>query len=191
MIELLPGRPEALGLLALMLLQDARGPARVDADGEVVLLEEQDRARWDRAAIAEGLALVERALRAGPPGAYALQAAIAGVHARAARAADTDWREIAGLYRLLAAVHPSPVVALNQAVAVAMADGPDAGLRLIEQLAATGALAGYHLLPSARADLLRRLGRNSEAATAYREALALAGNEADRRFLERRLASLT
>jgi RNA polymerase sigma-70 factor (ECF subfamily) len=191
-IELLPGRAEALGLLALMLLHDARGPARVDAAGEVVLLEEQDRARWDHAAIAEGLALVERALRVpGPPGAYALQAAIAGVHARAARAADTDWREIAALYRLLAAVHPSPVVSLNQAVAVAMADGPDAGLRLIDQLAATGALAGYHLLPAARADLLRRLGRNGEAATAYREALALVGNEADKRFLERRLAALT
>jgi len=191
-IELLPGRAEALGLLALMLLHDARGPARVDAAGDVVLLEEQDRARWDHAAIAEGLALVERALRVpGPPGAYALQAAIAGVHARAPRAADTDWREIAALYRLLAAVHPSPVVALNQAVAVAMADGPDAGLLLIDQLAATGALAGYHLLPAARADLLRRLGRNQEAAAAYREALALVGNDADKRFLERRLASLT
>jgi RNA polymerase sigma-70 factor (ECF subfamily) len=190
--ELLPGSAEALGLLALMRLHDARGPARVDDDGQLVLLEAQDRARWDRAAIAEGLALVERALRAaGPPGAYALQAAIAGVHARAARAEETDWREIAALYRLLAVIHPSPVVALNQAVAVAMADGADAGLRLMDQLAATGALAGYHLLPAARADLLRRLGRNDEAAAAYKEALALVGNDADRRFLERRLASLT
>jgi RNA polymerase sigma-70 factor (ECF subfamily) len=190
-LELLPGRAEALGLLALMLLHDARGPARVDAAGELVLLEEQDRSLWDRAALAEGLALVERALVAGrPPGAYALQAAIAGVHARAARAADTDWREIAALYRLLAAVHPSPVVALNQAAAVAMADGPETGLRLIDDLAATGALAGYHLLPAARADLLRRLGRNAEAAVAYREAVALAGNDADRRFLNSRLTAV-
>jgi RNA polymerase sigma-70 factor (ECF subfamily) len=189
-LELLPGRAEALGLLALMRLHDARGAARVDAAGELVLLEEQDRALWDRTALAEGLALVERALTAGrPPGAYALQAAIAGVHARAARAADTDWHEIAALYRLLAAVHPSPVVALNQAAAVAMADGPEAGLRLIDDLATTGALSGYHLLPAARADLLRRLGRNAEAAVAYREALALAGNDADRRFLERRLTA--
>jgi RNA polymerase sigma-70 factor (ECF subfamily) len=189
--ELLPGRPEAIGLLALMLLDDARRDARVDGAGDLVLLEDQDRARWDRAAIAEGLALVERALRAGRPGAYALQAAIAGVHARAARAADTDWREIAALYQLLASVHPSPVVALNHAVAVAMADGPAAGLALIDALAATGALAGYHLLPAARADLLRRLGRFTDAAAAYREALALAGNEADRRFLSRRLAAVS
>ncbi len=173
-----------------MLINDARGAARVDAAGDAVMLEDQDRGRWDRAAIAEGLALVERALRSGrPPGAYALQAAIAAVHARAARAADTDWREIAGLYRLLVAIHPSPVVALNHAVAVAMADGPAAGLGMIDALAATGALVDYHLLPAARADLLRRLGRHDEAAAAYREALALAANDADRRFLEKRLAA--
>ena len=173
-----------------MLLTDARRDARVDAAGELVLLEEQDRARWDRGAIGEGLALVGAALRAGPPGSYALQAAIAGVHARAARAADTDWQEIAALYALLRSAHPSGVVALNHAAAVAMADGPEAGLRLMDALAADGALAGYHLLPAARADLLRRLGRLPEAAAAYREALALVGNDADRRFLERRLAQV-
>jgi RNA polymerase sigma-70 factor (ECF subfamily) len=171
-----------------MLLHDARKDARVGPDGELVLLEDQDRARWDREAIREGLALVEAALGAGPPGSYALQAAIAAVHARAARAADTDWHEIAALYELLARAHPSPVVALNHAVAVAMADGPAEGLRRLDALAAGGALAGYHLLPAARADLLRRLGRLPEAAAAYRQALALVGNDADRRFLERRLA---
>jgi len=190
LVELLPGEAEARALLALMLLTDARRDARVDADGEVVLLEDQDRARWDRDEIREGLALVEGALRAGPPGAYALQAAIAGVHARAARAEETDWREIAALYVLLRAANPSGVVALNHAAAVAMADGPAAGLRLMDALAADGSLAGYHLLPAARADLLRRLGRLGEAAAAYREALALVGNDADRRFLERRLAQV-
>jgi RNA polymerase sigma-70 factor (ECF subfamily) len=191
LVELLPAETEARGLLALMLLTDARRDARVDAAGEVVLLEAQDRARWDRDEIGEGLALVEGALRGGPPGSYALQAAIAGVHARAARAEETDWREIAGLYAVLRAAHPSGVVALNHAAAVAMADGPEAGLRLMDALAAGGALAGYHLLPAARADLLRRLGRWPEAAAAYREALALVGNDADRRFLERRLAQVT
>jgi len=190
LVELLPGEAEARALLALMLLTDARRDARVDADGEVVLLEDQDRARWDRDEIREGLALVEGALRAGPPGAYALQAAIAGVDARAARAEETDWREIAALYVLLRAANPSGVVALNHAAAVAMADGPAAGLRLMDALAADGSLAGYHLLPAARADLLRRLGRTSEAAAAYREALALVGNDAEGRFLRRRLAEL-
>jgi RNA polymerase sigma-70 factor (ECF subfamily) len=190
LVELLPAETEARGLLALMLLTDARRDARVDAGGEVVLLEDQDRARWDREEIREGLALVEAALRGGPAGSYALQAAIAGVHARAARAEETDWREIAGLYAVLRAAHPSGVVALNHAAAVAMADGPEAGLRLMDALAADGALAGYHLLPAARADLLRRLGRLREAADAYREALALVGNDADRRFLERRLAQV-
>jgi len=190
LVELLPAETEARGLLALMLLTDARRDARVDAGGEVVLLEDQDRARWDREEIREGLALVEAALRGGPAGSYALQAAIAGVHARAARAEETDWREIAGLYAVLRAAHASGVVALNHAAAVAMADGPEAGLRLMDALAADGALAGYHLLPAARADLLRRLGRLREAADAYREALALVGNDADRRFLERRLAQV-
>jgi RNA polymerase sigma-70 factor (ECF subfamily) len=191
LVELLPRETEVRALLALMLLTDARRDARVDAAGEMVLLEDQDRSRWDRGAIREGLALVESALRDGPPGAYALQAAIAGVHARAARADETDWREIAALYGVLRVANPSGVVTLNHAAAVAMAEGPAAGLRLMDALAADGALAGYHLLPAARADLLRRLGRLREAAEAYREALALAGNEADRRFLERRLAQVS
>ena len=191
LVELLPGESEARALLALMLLTDARRDARVDDAGEVVLLEDQDRSRWDRGAIQEGLTLVEAALRAGPPGAYALQAAIAGVHARAARAEETDWREIAALYGLLRVANPSGVVALNHAAAVAMAEGPAAGLRLMDALAAEGSLAGYHLLPAARADLLRRLGRMPEAAAAYREALALVGNDADRRFLDRRLAQVS
>jgi RNA polymerase sigma-70 factor, ECF subfamily len=191
LVELLPGESEARALLALMLLTDARRDARVDAAGEMVLLEDQDRARWDRGEIREGLSLVEATLRAGPPGAYALQAAIAGVHARAARADETDWREIAALYALLQTANPSGVIALNHAAAVAMAEGPAAGLRLMDALAADGGLAGYHLLPAARADLLRRLGRMSEAAAAYREALALVGNDTDRRFLERRLAQVS
>ena len=191
LVELLPGETEARALLALMLLTDARRDARVDAAGEMVLLEEQDRSRWDRGELREGLALVEAALRAGPPGAYALQAAIAGVHARAARAEETDWQEIAALYAVLRTANPSGVVALNHAAAVAMAEGPAAGLRLMDALTADGNLAGYHLLPAARADLLRRLGRMSEAAAAYREALALVGNETDRRFLERRLAQVS
>jgi RNA polymerase sigma-70 factor (ECF subfamily) len=190
LMALIPERAEPRGLLALMLLTDARRAARVGPDGDVVLLDEQDRTRWDAGAIREGLGLVEDALLDGPLGAYALQAAIAGVHARAARAADTDWREIAALYGLLAAGHPSAVVSLNHAVAVAMVDGPAEGLRRLDALAAEGELAGYHLLPAARADLLRRLGRLSDAATAYREALALAGNQADARFLRRRLAEL-
>jgi RNA polymerase sigma-70 factor (ECF subfamily) len=191
LVELLPGESEARALLALMLLTDARRDARVDAGGEMVLLEDQDRSRWDRGAIQEGLALVEAVLRAGPPGAYALQAAIAGVHARAARAEETDWREIAALYGVLRVANPSGVVALNHAAAVAMAEGPAAGLRLMDALAAEGSLAGYHLLPAARADLLRRLGRLPEAAAAYREALSLVGNDTDRRFLERRLAQVS
>jgi RNA polymerase sigma-70 factor (ECF subfamily) len=191
LVELLPAESEARALLALMLLTAARRDARVDAAGEMVLLEDQDRSRWDRGELREGLALVEAALRAGPPGAYALQAAIAGVHARAARAAETDWQEIAALYAVLRTANPSGVVALNHAAAVAMAEGPAAGLRLMDALAADGSLAGYHLLPAARADLLRRLGRMSEAAAAYREALALVGNETDRRFLERRLAQVS
>jgi len=190
LVELLPAEPEARGLLALMLLTDARRDARVDAGGEMVLLEDQDRARWDRDEIREGLALIDGALRAGPPGAYALQAAIAGVHARAARADETDWREIAALYAVLRAVNPSGVVALNHAAAVAMAEGPAEGLRLMDALAGDASLVGYHLLPAARADLLRRLGRLREAAAAYREALAVVGNDTDRRFLERRLAQV-
>jgi RNA polymerase sigma-70 factor, ECF subfamily len=184
---LMPSAPSPKGLLALMLLQDSRREARLTPEGDLVLLEDQDRSRWDQEQIREGLALVEAALRAGPPDVYALQAAIAALHARAARPADTDWPQIAALYRRLEALDPSPVVPLNRAVAVAMSEGPAAGLALLDELVAAGELAGYHLLPAARADLLRRLGRRAEAAAAYREALALAGNEPDRRFLRRRL----
>jgi RNA polymerase sigma-70 factor (ECF subfamily) len=187
LIDLMPAAAEARALLSLMLLQDARRDARVGADGEVILLEDQDRARWDRAAIAEGLALIDGTLRTAFPGRYALQAAIAGVHAQSRRAEETDWVQIVGLYTLLEALYPSPVVSLNHAVAIAMAIGPAEGLRRMDALAASGALADYHLLPAARADLLRRLGRFPEAAAAYREALALAGNQSDRRFLQRRL----
>ncbi len=188
--ELLPGEPEVPALLALMLLQDSRHAARTDAAGDLVLLEEQDRSLWDRASIREGLELVAEALSRGGAGFYALQAAIAAVHARATSPADTDWPQIAGLYELLLGRHPSPVVALNRAVAVAMARGPETGLALVDELAAEGSLAGYHLLWSARADLLRRLGRRDEAAGAYREALKRVEVEAERRFLERRLGEL-
>ena len=187
LIELLPAEREPKGLLALMLLHDARRETRTDADGEIVLLEDQDRSRWNLAKIAEGARLVTQALRGGAPGRYTVQAAIAAVHAQAERAADTDWRQIAALYGVLAALDPSPIVALNRAVAVAMADGMERGLALLETIH----LPGYHLLPAARADLLRRLGRRQDAAAAYREALALVTNEAERRFLERRLAEVT
>jgi RNA polymerase sigma-70 factor (ECF subfamily) len=188
---LLPGEPEAAGLLALMLLHDARAAARTDAAGDLVPLEEQDRARWDRRGIAEGTAVLEAALARRRPGPYQVQAAIAACHAEAERPRDTDWAQIAGLYGELARLAPGPVVELNRAVAVAMAEGPAAGLALVDALDASGALAGYHLLPATRADLLRRLGRRPEAAAAYRSALELAPTEAERRFLARRLASLT
>lgn len=181
---------EGLGLLALLLLTDARRDARADASGDVVLLEEQDRTRWDREAIREGLSLVERALRSAPPGPYALQAAIAAVHAQARSAEDTDWAQIVALYDRLYALVPTPVVALNRAVAIAMADGPAAALPLLDALAQSSELAQYHLVFAARADLLRRLRRSSDAAAAYRTALALAGNEPERRFLARRLADV-
>jgi RNA polymerase sigma-70 factor, ECF subfamily len=186
--RLMPDEPEALGLLALMLLHDARRQARLDDAGELVPLEEQDRSRWDRDVIEEGLALVDAALRQGRAGPYQVQAAIAACHATAAEPSATDWTEIAGLYGRLARMLPSPVVELNRAVAVAMADGPGAGLRLVEALEASGALAGYHLLPATRADLLRRLERPAEAAAAYRRALELAATDAERRYLTRRLA---
>jgi RNA polymerase sigma-70 factor (ECF subfamily) len=187
--SLLPGEPEPTGLLALMLLHQARRPARVGAGGELVLLEQQDRGRWDRAAIAEALPLVDAALTLRrPPGPYALQAAIAAVHARAARAADTDWSEIAMLYGELERALPTPVVTLNRAVAVAMDAGPAAGLAIADDLLAAGALDDYRLLHSTRADLLRRLGRTGEAAAAYRRALELTANEPERRFLAGRLA---
>ena len=184
--RLMPAEPEAGGLLALMLLQDSRRPARTDSQGELVTLEDQDRSRWDRAEITEGQQVLQGALRAGRPGPYQLQAVIASCHASAAKAADTDWPVIAGVYGQLARITPSPVVELNRAVAVGMAQGPAAGLALMDSLAASGALAGYHLLPAARADLLRRLGRQAEAATAYGAALALAGTGAERRYLTRR-----
>jgi len=186
--ELIPDRPEARALLALMLLHDSRRDARANADGEIVLLEDQDRRSWDRAQIREGLALVDSALRDGGPGFYAIQAAIAGLHAEAERPEDTDWRQIAELYGVLARRYPSPVVELNRAAAVAMAEGPEHGLRLLDALEARGDLRDYHLLPASRADLLRRLGRWAEAALAYRRALALVGNEPERRLLGRRLA---
>lgn len=192
-VDLGGGRPEwreANALLALMLLHDSRRETRFQADGNLVLLHEQDRTRWDRGQIAEGLERVESALRAGPAGPYGLQAAIAALHARAPRAEDTDWRQIAALYDLLLRVLPSPVAELNRAVAVAMVDGPARGLLLLDALEARGHLAGYHLLPAARADLLRRLGRLPEAEAAYRSALDLARTEPERRFLERRLEGL-
>jgi RNA polymerase sigma-70 factor (ECF subfamily) len=190
--DLMPHEPEATGLLALLLLQDSRRDARTAPDGGLVLLEDQDRARWDRAEVAEGTALVERALTAaaGAPGPYALQAAIAACHTSAETAADTDWSEIAALYARLAYVAPSPVVDLNRAVAVAMASGPAAGLVLVEGLAAEGSLDEYHLFHATRADLLRRVGRRPEAAAAYERALALATNGAERAFLVRRLAEV-
>ena len=185
---LMPDEAEAAGLLALMLLHDARRAARLDAHGDLVTLEDQDRGKWDAAEIAAGVALLNGALRRGQPGPYQVQAAIAACHATAATAQDTDWAQIAGLYEQLARFLPTPVVALNHAVAVAMAQGPAAGLPLVAALEASGKLAGYHLLPATRADLLRRLGRLAEAAEAYREALEAASTDAERRFLRRRLA---
>ena len=188
--ELLPQNAEGRGLLALMLLHDARRPARLDNGGDLVLLEDQDRSLWNREQIREGLELVESALRPGPAGPYAIEAAIAGVHARAGNPADTDWHDIGALYAYLMRLRPSPVVELNHAVAVAMADGPERGLQLIDSLHARGELEDYHLLWAARADLLRRLERWAEAAAAYRSALALTRTEPERRFLTRRLAEV-
>jgi RNA polymerase sigma-70 factor, ECF subfamily len=188
LVALMPDEPEAIGLLALMLLQDARRIARTDAAGDLIPLEEQDRSRWDADSIAEGLDRLDAALRRGRPGPYQVQAAIAACHAAARRATDTDWVEIATLYGELVKMVPSPVVELNRAVAVGMADGPEAGLRLVDALEGAGVLADYHLLPATRADLLRRLGRASDAAVAYRAALALATTDAERRYLSRRLA---
>ena len=190
LVELMPDEPEALGILALMLLHDARREARVGARGELVLVEDQDRARWDRARIDEGSGLVERALRMRRPGPYQIQAAIAAVHDEAGSSADTDWVQIALLYDRLVELDPSPVVELNRAVAVAMVDGPARGLALIAGIEAGGELAEYHLLHAARADLLRRLDRPTEASAAYRRALDLVGNEAERAFLAGRLAEV-
>lgn len=186
--RLMPDEPEVLGLLALLLLHDARRRTRVDAAGELVTLEDQDRTAWDRAEVDEGAALLETALRRGRPGPYQIQAAIAACHTTAPTAADTDWADIAGLYGELERFVPSAVVRLNRAVAVGMAQHPDVGLELVAELERSGELADYHLLPATRADLLRRSGRTTEAADAYEQALELVENAAERRFLERRLA---
>ncbi|HSD00833.1 MAG TPA: RNA polymerase sigma factor [Gaiellales bacterium] len=188
--SLLLGEPEPSGLVALMLFHHARAPARTGADGAPVLLDDQDRSRWDRALIEEGEEALGDAAGAGWLGVYCLQAAIAREHVRAASPADTDWRAIVRLYDDLAAVAPSPVVELNRAVAISMSEGPEWGLAIVDGLASDPALAGYHLLPAARADMLRRLGRNAEALEAYRRALELAPGAADRAFLSRRCAEL-
>jgi RNA polymerase sigma-70 factor, ECF subfamily len=188
---LLPGRPEPRSLLALLLLHDSRRDARTDAAGDLVVLDEQDRTRWDRAQIAEGLGCLEAALRLGATGPYVLQAAIAALHARAERPEDTDWPQIAALYAALLRAVPSPVIELNLAVAVSMVEGPAVGLARLDALAGRDGIRGYHLLPAARADLLRRAGRRAEAAAAYAEALALVGNDAERRYLARRLAEVS
>jgi RNA polymerase sigma-70 factor, ECF subfamily len=187
LVAMLPREPEARGLLALMLLTDARRPARLDEQGEIVLLEDQDRSLWDAARIAEGLELSRQAAAGGPGGPYTIQSRIAAVHGEAARAADTDWDRIVRLYEWHTTVAPSPIVELNLAVAVSMRDGPEAGLTAID---AIEGLDDYHPLHAARADLLRRLGRDEDAAAAYRRALELAPNPVERRFLERRLAEL-
>ena len=187
---LMPDEPEVLGLLALMLLHDARREARVSDGGELVLLDDQDRSRWDMARIGEGAALVERALRMRSPGPYQLQAAIAALHDQAATPDATDWRQIAALYGELERRSASPVVALNHAVAVAMAEGIEAGLARIDEIAASGVLDDYPYLHAARADLLRRIGRFEDARAAYERALGLTANAAERRFLRRRLAEV-
>ncbi|NSX05457.1 RNA polymerase sigma factor [Cupriavidus gilardii] len=189
LLELLP-EPEIMGLLALMLLHESRRAARTSPDGELVLLDEQDRSRWDRALIAEGTALVERALSSRRFGPYSLQAAISAVHAEADSAASTDWPQIVALYDVLLAIQPSPVVELNRAVAVAMRDGPEAGLALVDAILARGELTDYHLAHAARADLCRRLGRYADARAAYRTVLELVRQNPERRFIERRLAAL-
>jgi RNA polymerase sigma-70 factor, ECF subfamily len=188
---LMPGEPETMGLLTLMLLQDSRRAVRTDGSGAPVPLAEQDRDRWNHAAIEEGLGILASIPGREQPGPYRVQAQIAACHARAARPEDTDWAAIARLYAELAALAPSPVVELNRAVAVGMADGPAAGLAIADDLAVSGQLAGYHLLPAVRADLLRRLDRPAEAAEAYRAAIDQAGTEPERHYLQRRLAEIT
>jgi RNA polymerase sigma-70 factor (ECF subfamily) len=190
LVELLP-EPEAQGLLGLMLLHESRRAARATPDGEIVLLDDQDRSSWDRALIGEGIALVERALTSRRFGPYSIQAAIAAVHAEAKTAAETDWAQIVGLYDVLLRAAPSPVVELNRAAAVAMRDGPAAGLALMDALLARGELTSYHPAQAARAELLRRLGRTAEAAEGFRAALALARQEPERRLIERRLRDLS
>ncbi|HEX4863316.1 MAG TPA: RNA polymerase sigma factor [Acidimicrobiales bacterium] len=189
LVELMPDEPEAIGLLALMLLHDARRPARADDDGALISLEEQDRSRWNSAMISEGCALLDAALKRRRPGPYQVQAAIAACHDQARTPSETDWKEIVLLYGRLAEMAPdSPVIELNRAVAVAMAEGPEAGLVLVDRLAASGALPDYHLLEATRADLFRRMNRKAEAAAAYQRAWTLAPTAAERKYLSRRLA---
>jgi RNA polymerase sigma-70 factor (ECF subfamily) len=188
-MELLP-EPEVVGLLALMLLQESRRAARASADGELILLEDQDRSLWNRDQITEGLALVSQALASQQAGRYTIQAAIAAVHAEASSAAETDWARIATLYGVLLRIEPSPVVELNRAVAVAMRDGPLGGLELIDAIFARGDLDDYHLAHAARAEFCRRLGRTAEAKASYERALALARQEPEIRFLEKRIRDL-
>jgi RNA polymerase sigma-70 factor, ECF subfamily len=190
LVELLP-EPEAVGLLALMLLHDSRRAARTSPTGELILLDDQDRSLWNRDQIAEGASLVKQALSSRRIGLYTIQAAIAAVHAEALNAAATDWARIVGLYDVLVQADPSPVVELNRAVAVAMRDGPLAGLELVDAILARGDLENYHLAHAARADLCRRLGRTAEASASYERALGLTKQEPERRFLERRLAELS
>jgi RNA polymerase sigma-70 factor (ECF subfamily) len=187
--ELLP-EPEVIGLLALMLLQESRRAARTSATGEIILLEDQDRSQWDARKVQQGLILIRRSLASGRFGAYTLQAAIAAVHAQAPTARQTDWAQITALYDALLRLEPSPIVELNRAVAIAMRDGPEAGLALVDGIIAGGELSGYHLTFAARADLCRRLGRPDEARVAYRKAMDLARQEPEKRFLARRLAEL-
>lgn len=189
--QLMPDEREVLALLALLTLTDARRATRTAPDGRLLLLEEQDRSRWDRAAIAEGISLVRQSLRGGRPGRFALQAAIAALHAEAPSYPETDWSQVRQIYDLLLQTWPSPVVALNRTVAVSMVDGPGAALAEIEALERDGRLAGYRYLPATKADLLRRLGRDTDAIEAYRAALALADGAAEREFLTRRIAELT
>jgi RNA polymerase sigma-70 factor (ECF subfamily) len=190
LVELLP-EPEVIGLLALMLLQESRRAARATPTGEIILLEDQDRSLWNREQITEGTALVQRSLSSRQIGPYSLQAAIAAVHAEAATASATDWAQIVGLYGLLLRIEPSPIVELNRAVAVAMRDGPEAGLKLIDEILARGELSDYHLAHAARAELCRRLNRTSDAKAAYERALTLARQDPEKRFLQRRLRDLS
>ena len=192
LVEVMPDRADANALLALMLLHDARRDARTTPDGDAIVLESQDRSRWDKAQIAEGLSRVEASLQAlVRPSTYAVQAAIAALHMRAPRYEDTDWPQIAGLYEILMRIHPSPVIELNHAVAVSMVDGPEHALRLVDSIAKRGELNGYHMLPAVRGNLLRRMGRQDEAAAAYRQALQNVDLEPERRFLAARLAELS
>jgi RNA polymerase sigma-70 factor (ECF subfamily) len=190
LIGLMPDEPELQALLALMLIQDSRRDARITADGDLILLEDQDRNRWDRRQIDEGLALLARVIRQAAPGPYAIQAAIAAEHARANRFEDTDWSRIADLYSTLFEMRPTPVVELNRAVAIAMARGPEHGLEIVAHLEASGELDDYYLMWAVKADLLRRLGRFIEAGETYRRAIEVVTNNADRRFLEKRLREM-